>query len=403
MVNRKITIFTIDRPTLDGTGKSIRMMHWLAHLAAQYQWVYCVYFTTDPTPALGWSFDTIKNVEWIVIPINPPGKMKSIWRRFFTGLVYPLRYNLSWYGTLSGESVDAIQKVIKQSNTILFFRLYLYPLFGRLRKYIPAHCQVHLDLDDAEGSTHRQLLSFQWKQKLFLKYIQTRIAYRYVLYYEKRLQADFNTIYFSNPLDSASLNQQFPELKVIYFPNKLDYRPFYPKSNNSTKSVNILFCGALNYYPNEDAVYYLLNEIWPMISASLAGAKLVIAGSRPAAKLIERIATFKNVALIANPPSMKPIFKAADMMMVPLRLGGGTRIKILEAFSYGVPVISTGIGMHGLLIQDKEAMLVADSPEALSAACVDLVADQALYKSLVLTAYKYYVENHSYRINQDEG
>ncbi len=393
-----ITIFTLDRPSFDGPGKSTRMMHWLAHLSSQYLYVNCIFLSKEPIHEDS-GRNSFNNVSWISIPVILPCRLQSLWRRLIVGWFMPLRYNLSWVGELSIENISLIETIIHKSDVLLFFRLYTYPLYDLFKKVVPTQCVIHLDLDDAEGDTHRQIMKLQWKNRLFKKYIQTRIAYAFILYYEKRVPQDFDTIYCSNPLDLAELKHQFLNTKIVLFPNKVRHRPFTLKPDYQKNFFTLLFTGALNYFPNEDAIEYLITEIWPLIKTAMPQAKLIVAGSKPSKKIMTLTSSTMDITLIPNPDSMVSIFEQASILIVPLRVGGGTRIKILEAFSYGIPVVSTTVGMSGILIEDREGDFISNEALSLSNACISLMKDSNRYVSQAQNAYKYYLKHHAYDIN----
>ncbi|HST75613.1 MAG TPA: glycosyltransferase family 4 protein, partial [Acetobacteraceae bacterium] len=122
--------------------------------------------------------------------------------------------------------------------------------------------------------------------------------------------------------------------------------------------------------------------ILPILRRSApAPFRLVIAGRRPDAA-IRRLAELDGVEIVPDPPTLAPYYAAADVAIVPVRSGAGTRIKILEAFSFRVPVVSTVLGAEGLELAGGTDLLFGDSAEDFAAACLDLMRDPALRERL---------------------
>jgi glycosyltransferase involved in cell wall biosynthesis len=142
----------------------------------------------------------------------------------------------------------------------------------------------------------------------------------------------------------------------------------------------MLYLGSLLYPPNLDAVDYFMSSVLPTLRRQHADATLIVVGSFDdrAAPIARR----EGVELRGFVDQLDGVLADADVMVVPLRLGGGTRIKILEAFAHEIPVVSTTIGEEGLAVRDGQELLIADHPEALAGACARLFTDASLRDAL---------------------
>ncbi|MDX2158557.1 MAG: glycosyltransferase family 4 protein [Hyphomicrobiaceae bacterium] len=127
---------------------------------------------------------------------------------------------------------------------------------------------------------------------------------------------------------------------------------------------SILFVGALDWRPNQDAVDVLLSEILPATRRLVPDAQLVVVGRRPPPALVRRIAATDGAELASDVPDVRPYLASAGVVSVPLRIGGGSRLKILEALAAGVPVVSTTIGAEGLDLASGTHLLIADDVAA---------------------------------------
>src|SRR5262249_37430137 len=116
----------------------------------------------------------------------------------------------------------------------------------------------------------------------------------------------------------------------------------------------VLFLGALDWRPNLDAVRLLLDDIFPAVRAAEPEVRLALVGRHPPGWLLERVAREAGVELHADVPDVRPFLGGAGVLAVPLRVGDGSRLKILEALATGLPVVSTRVGAEGLLLRPGE-------------------------------------------------
>jgi glycosyltransferase involved in cell wall biosynthesis len=134
------------------------------------------------------------------------------------------------------------------------------------------------------------------------------------------------------------------------------------------EAKKFLFLGSLDWRPNLDAVYFLLDNVWPSIRLRYPNAHLDIVGRSPCQALIKRITAVSGCSLHANVPDVRPFLATSTAMLVPLRVGGGSRLKVLEAAAAGLPVISTAVGIEGLELEAGTYYILADTAEEMIAA-----------------------------------
>jgi glycosyltransferase involved in cell wall biosynthesis len=160
--------------------------------------------------------------------------------------------------------------------------------------------------------------------------------------------------------------------KTSLVENGADVDQFVPLEGKCD-SDEVLFLAALDWYPNLDALDYLLKDILPLIQQASPSARLRIVGRRPPAGLKERIARCPGVEFVGEVADVRPFLTRAAVVAVPLRIGGGSRIKILEALAMGKAVVSTSIGAEGLAVKDGVHLLLADAPADFAARTVTLL------------------------------
>lgn len=156
----------------------------------------------------------------------------------------------------------------------------------------------------------------------------------------------------------------------------------------------ILLQGSLHYGPNMDAVNWLIDEVAPLLWARVPDAQIRLVGTKSSS--VERRHRPPAVTVTGRVPDMEPELARADLAVVPLRIGSGTRLKILESFAHRIPVVATSIGADGLDVRDDVHLLVADDAESFAAACQRLLTDEVLRKRLVDAAEELYLSRYEW-------
>jgi glycosyltransferase involved in cell wall biosynthesis len=143
----------------------------------------------------------------------------------------------------------------------------------------------------------------------------------------------------------------------------------------------LLLVGLMTYRPNADAATWFVERVFPAVRAALPHAEVRIVGE--ASATVASLGTRPGVTVTGRVEEIEAELRTADVVVVPVRFGGGTRLKVLEAWAHRIPVVSTTVGASGLGARDGEHLLVADEPEAFAAACVKALVDGDLRRGLV--------------------
>ena len=166
-------------------------------------------------------------------------------------------------------------------------------------------------------------------------------------------------------------------------------------ANRAPGSRNLVFVGSMSYPPNVDAAEFFVRDVLPLIAASVPEVTLTIVGARPAAS-VQRLAENPRVRVTGLVDDVRPFYAEAAATIVPLRVGGGVRMKILEAMALGSPVVSTSIGAEGLGLEPGRDLLIADTPAELAAAAVRLLRDPPFGSALAEHARQTVVQRFSW-------
>ncbi|PRY15760.1 glycosyltransferase involved in cell wall biosynthesis [Pontibacter ummariensis] len=176
--------------------------------------------------------------------------------------------------------------------------------------------------------------------------------------------------------DKKEVLQHLPNVNVEVLPNGVDVEYFTPASC-LTHTPSLLFTGTMSYKANKDAVAYFIDSIFPLILKQFPECTFKIAGAG-AKQALKDFVGMKGVEIISDPEDMRPLYNEAWIVVVPLRSGSGTRLKILEAMAMEKPVVSTEVGAEGLLLTNGLELLIAPNDMTFANDVVTLIQDYEL-------------------------
>jgi glycosyltransferase involved in cell wall biosynthesis len=252
-----------------------------------------------------------------------------------------------------------------------------------------------MDLEDIKSELRAGLLADRlraapWRGSVRtrLTWYQTRLNARDWRRFQQSVAAEVERIVLPSDLDAARSGLS----NVTVIPNTYP-RPRRPAGNPATAGPPVvLFQGNLEYPPNIDAAEWLANTIAPRIRAAEPATEVRLVG-RPVTS-VTQLHEPEVLTVVGQVPSMEEELARASLVAVPIRYGGGTRLKILESFAHRVPVVSTSLGAEGLAVEDGVHLLLADDPDDFAAATVRLLRDAALRVRLTGAAETLYLERY---------
>jgi polysaccharide biosynthesis protein PslH len=225
-----------------------------------------------------------------------------------------------------------------------------------------------------------------------LKKIYMKIQSNKLREYERSQAEKFDLNLAVSEPDKTEFLRIFPHARVEVIPNGVDTDYFMPQ-NIQIKKNNLIFIGGMTWYPNRDGLLYFIQSIWPLIKEEIPEASLTLIGRKPLQKLIES-SREKDLEVPGFVEDVRPYLHRANVMVVPIRVGGGTRLKILDAFACGKAVVSTSIGCEGLEVTPDNNILIGDSPEEFAGQVIKILRDDKLMTSLGSEARKLVEEKY---------
>ncbi len=284
-----------------------------------------------------------------------PSKLKWLRGTAATGSIFAGRF---WHQGLQTAVQNAIAAV--DADVVVAETSALAPYL----RYADGRFKV-IDMDNIESHLVRRMADTR-TGLMRLAYIAESKAFHRL---EAKAIAGADLIAVLSEKDAQRLPA--PAKRSVMCPNGIDPTPPLPPGSHPVA----VFVALMSWAPNEDAALFTVNEIWPLVRTHNDGAELRLVGRNPTAK-VQALAA-QDVVVTGTVADVEPHLAAARVALAPLRAGGGSRLKILEALNAGRPVVATTIGAEGLEDLIGEGVIVADDPTAFAEAVTALLNDPA--------------------------
>jgi polysaccharide biosynthesis protein PslH len=371
---------------LDKGGK-LRTWHLMRHLARRHQITYLAFADpeTDPADVAGMR-SVAANVITVPRTDVPKGSLR-FYMEAAARLPDPLPYAVAKYR--SRPYAAAVRACLEQQPFDLIVCDFLVPAVN-LPRQLP--CPAVIFTHNVESEIWRRHTETQTSTFVRLLY---RSQYRRMLRFEGRTLERFAAILAVSDADRSTFARIYPaaaNCPVHVIPTGVDTKYFAP-GPSELDSRHLVFTGSMDWLPNEDAMSYFCRDILPRARAEEPGVTLSIVGRAPT-PAVRALAADAGVVVTGRVEDVRPEMRRAAVYVVPLRIGGGTRLKIFEAMAMGKAVVSTTVGAEGLPVVDGRHAVLADTAADFASAIVNLLRNperrarlEAAARALVVERY----------------
>jgi glycosyltransferase involved in cell wall biosynthesis len=205
--------------------------------------------------------------------------------------------------------------------------------------------------------------------RLYLRYQCTKLRR-----FEARACTRATHVIAVSAIDARLLREIAPLAHITVVPNGVD-TAYFAGADLPTSRVSLVYVGGFTWFPNQDAIQYFCDQMLPLIVKQIPTLVLTVIGKNPDSAVTRKIAATLHVRLAGQVDDIRPHVAAATVYIVPLRIGGGTRLKILDAMAMSKAIVSTSVGCEGLDVEDGRNIVIADAPERFADAVVRLMKD----------------------------
>jgi glycosyltransferase involved in cell wall biosynthesis len=358
----RVAIVDEELPYPPTSGKRIRTLNLALRLAKRHELTYLCHRNANAEEARrAAAFFADNGIETVVVDRAIPAKSgPGFYARLAANLFSPLPYSVATH--TSRELRMALQHHAA-TRPVDLWHCEWTPYSEALRAVAGRRVVVAHNVESViwqryyeteSGALRRWYVGKQWRK--FERF-------------ERRALAEADCTIAVSDVDAERFRRDFAVPRVDVVENGVDSEYFRPTGARRTAG-RLLFLGSLDWRPNLDGVGRLLEDIFPAVRAAEPDASLDLVGRNPPAWLRRRVAECPGVALHGDVPDVRPYLASCALMVVPLRIGGGSRLKILEALAAGVPVVSTKIGAEGLCLEAGRDLTITRDTEDLASALI---------------------------------
>jgi glycosyltransferase involved in cell wall biosynthesis len=376
-------------PYPPNSGKRIRSLNLILPLARRHRITYLCHRGADAGETRqAVDFFRAQGVETVLADRAPPGKSgPAFYGRLLRNLCSPLPYSVQTHNTA------ALRRTIRryaEDHAVDLWQCEWTPYGESLLPTASPRCIVMA----------HNVESVIW-QRYFenesnpLKRWYIRRQWRKFERFERRIFSTAPRTIAVSRRDARRIREQFGAARVDVVDNGVDTAYFQP--NGSPRDpYRLLFLGSLDWRPNLDALGLLLDRIFPHVRAKSPKARLTVVGRKPPRRLAQRIRSCRGAELHADVADVRPFLHRCGWMVVPLRIGGGSRLKILEALAAGCPVVSTRVGAEGLSLTPGRHFIQVEDVDGLADALVEQMENSSVLDDMVRRGRQAVVEQYDW-------
>jgi glycosyltransferase involved in cell wall biosynthesis len=394
---RSLNVVMVDEemPYPPTSGKRIRSLNLTLRLARRHRLTYLCHPHREPAETLRARAFFLEHGIRTVVLDRPLPRQSGVgfYARLAANLLSPLPYSVA------SHCSRALEQAIRQhaaGNDVDLWHCEWTPYAQALRVLPGARWLVMAHNIESQIWQRYRDNETGWLRRWF---IATQM--RKFLRFERHIFNAAQTVVTVSPEDAVLARWAFGAPRVDLVDNGVDTAFFQP-GENPRRSKTLLFLGSLDWRPNLDAVGLLLERIWPTVAAAEPDARLQIVGRNPPAWLRRCVAVRDRVELHGSVADVRPFLTSCSALAVPLRIAGGSRLKILEALACEAPVVSTKIGAEGLRLSPDEHLTVVDDHSQMAGALVDCLRSPEMALAQAQRGRQFVLQHHNWDVLADK-
>ncbi len=349
------------------SGKKVRTYNLLRHLATRHKITLLCFVWGDEREREGIEHLRSVGIEVVTVTRGNPAKSgAAFYWKLFTNLFSPLPYIVA--GHLSSIYRSRLAQLITDDRPDLLLAEWSpYAIYLKEHSHIPRAAVAH----NIESSIWRGYVekSESWARRAYVS-----LQYRKVTRFERQIFGWLDGLITVSPIEQEQVQKEYSNLRVPLVDNGVDTGYFAPSPSVQEECL-VSFTGSMDWRPNQDGVDYFIRTVLPLLREKVPEVKLLIIGRQPPDWLVA-MGKEHAVEFTGSVPDVRPDVRRTAVSIVPLRIGGGSRLKILEALAMEKAVVSTTLGAEGLAVVSGKHLLIADEPEAFAVAVARLLRDQ---------------------------
>ncbi|MFO0930451.1 MAG: glycosyltransferase [Gemmataceae bacterium] len=363
----RVVLIDEELPYPATSGKRIRTLNLVQRLAARHQLTYVCHRNADPAElqAAEAHFAALGVRTVVVERAVPPRSGVGFYARLAANLLSRLPYSVASH---TSPALTAALRQLQQTEPVDLWHCEWSPYAEAIRT-LPGR---------------RVVMAHNVESVIWQRYYETEAnrlkrwyigrQWRKFHAFERDVLSTADLTVAVSTIDAERFRTDLSVPRVAVVDNGVDTRYFHP-SDTERDPATLLFLGSLDWRPNLDAVQQLFGTIFPAVRAQVPEARLLLVGRNPPEWVRKAASETAGVELHASVPDVRPFLQRSTLMVVPLRIGGGSRLKILESLSAGLPVVSTRVGAEGLHLQPGQHLDVVDDVAGMADAVTAALAD----------------------------
>lgn len=281
---------------------------------------------------------------------------------------------------------ETIQSTLRRNRFDLIVCDFLYP---SLNLEVDTDRPTLLSQHNVESNLLKQYYKREGNPFMKLYWFS---QWRKMVWFETRACGRFDAIMAISETDKAMLAGMSPDSEIHVVPIGVDSQ-FYCPTDTAVRENSLLFTGSLHWKPNEDGLLYFAKHVLGKIKESIADLTVTVVGRHPTDRLLKALKRYPEIRCIPDVSDIRPYMNSHAVFIIPLRIGGGVRLKVYEAMAMGKPVVSTPVGIEGLPVEDQRHLLVAKDPESFASSVLKLLSNAEMRRCLGQAAREFVTAN----------